>query len=111
MNQIAKKEDMFIMNDDGEMVVAPTAIEFIHDMEERKKQTDKDYNEIKSMLLEGMEEYGIKKVDTDDILITYIEPTERYSIDTKKLWAEYKDVAFKCERASKVKSSVRITLR
>ncbi len=111
MNQIVKKEDMFIQNENGEMVVAPNAIEFIHDMEERKKKADKEYSKIKAMILEGMEEYGIKKVDTDDLLITYIEPTERCSIDTKKLWAEYKDVAFACEKVSQVKSSVRITVR
>lgn len=111
MNEIIRKEEMFVKNEDGDMVVADNALAMLRNMEEQRKAFDKQYSKVKSVLLDGMEEYGIKKVETDDLRITYIEETERYSIDTKMLWAKYKDVAFKCEKSSKVKASVRIALR
>lgn len=111
MTEIIKKESLFVKDADGAMVVAPNAMEVIHDIEVQKRRIDKQYDDYKKALLEGMEEYGIKKAETDDVVITYVEPTERASIDTKKLWAEYQDVAFACERVSPVKASVRIKTR
>ena len=111
MKEIIKKENLFIKDIDGAMIIAPNVMETIHDMEVQKRRIDKQYDEYKKALLEGMEEYGIKKAEADDVVITYVEPTERYSIDTKKLWDEYKDIAFKCETCSPVKASVRIKTR
>ena len=109
--EIVRKENLFIKDIDGSMIVAPNVMEAIHDMEVQKRRIDKQYSDYKKALLEGMEEYGIKKAEGDDVVITYIEPTERASIDTNKLWAEYRDVAFKCEQVSPVKASIRIKTR
>ena len=111
MGELITKEMLFIKNDDGQMVLSPNAIEEIHGMEVTMKEMNKTYKKYKAALLAGMEAYGLKKVDTEDLLVTYIEPTERYSIDTDKLWKEYKDIAFKCEKCSPVKPSIRITVR
>jgi len=110
-NQLISRSTVFVKGEDGDMIVAPSAIERIRDIEVLKKSLDKEYKKFKEVLIDGMEEYDIKKVDTDDLLITYCEPTERVSIDTKKLYAEYPDAAFACERDSAVKASVRITVR
>lgn len=111
MSEIVRKDALFIRDVDGAMVVAPSAMEVVHDIEVQMRRLDKQYADYKKALLEGMEEYGIKKAESDDLVITYVEPTERASIDTKKLWAEYQDVAFKCEKVSPVKASVRIKTR
>lgn len=111
MTEIIKKDALFMKDVDGAMIVAPSVMETIHDIEVQKRRIDKQYDDYKKALLEGMEEFGIKKAETDDLVITYVEPTERASIDTKKLWAEYKDVAFACEKVSPVKASVRIKTR
>ena len=111
MKELITKNSIFVKNENGEMIVAPSAIERIRDIEIQKKKLTKDYDKYRKFLKEGMEEYGIKKVDTDDILITYTEPYEKTVLDTNKLWKEYKDIAFKCQKDSEVKASVRITVR
>lgn len=111
MKELITKDSLFIKNADGEMVLAPNAIERVHDIEVQKKALEKEYKKYKAALLDGMEAYGLKKVDTDDLLITYVEPTERISLDQERLWAEHKDIAFECQKFTPVKASVRITVR
>lgn len=111
MAELITKEMLFVKNEDGQMIIDPNMLETIIGIETEKKKIDKVYKKYKEALLNGMEYYGLKKVDTDDILITYVEPTERVSIDNDKLWSDYADVAFKCQKVSKVKSSIRITVR
>lgn len=111
MNEIIRKDAIFVRDKDGDIRIAPSALEVIRDIEVQKRRIDQQYGAYREVLKEGMEEYGIKKVETDDLVITYVEETERYSIDTKKLWKDYKDVAFKCEKCSPVGASVRIKTR
>ena len=110
-NELMTKSEVFVRDDNGDMIVKPEAISAIRSIAVQKKQFDKQFDKLKKMLLDGMEEYGIKKIDTEDLLVTYVEPTERLSIDTKKLWDEYKEIAFDCQKFSPVKSSVKITVR
>ncbi len=111
MKELITKDYVFITNEQGEVVISPEAIQAIHDIEVAKKSLDKTFSQYKKVLLEGMREYGIKKVDTDDVLITYVEPTERITIDNDMLWSEYKDVAFKCQKFTPVSDSVRVKVR
>lgn len=111
MRELIKKENLFMQDTDGAMIVAPNAMEIVHDMEVQITRLSRERDKYRDALLEGMEEYGIKKAETDDLVITYVAPTEKCSIDTKKLWAEYKDVAFACERISPVKATVKIKTR
>lgn len=110
MNEIITKNTIF-ERQDGQMILKPDAIETIREIEVQMKKLEKQYKKFKKALLEGMEEYGIKKVDSEDLLITYIEPSERVTIDTKMLWDKYKEVAFDCQKVSEVNGSIRITVR
>ena len=111
MGALITKEMLFIKNDEGQMVLAPSAVEDIHDIEVAIKEMNKTYKKYKAALLAGMEAYGLKKCETDDLLVTYVEPTERIDIDRDRLWAEHKDIAFECQKFTPVKSSIRITVR
>lgn len=111
MSELITKDSVFIMNEDGNMIVSPEAAQAIHDIEVAKKTLDKSFKQYKKALLAGMEEYGIKKYESDDLLITYVEPTERLVIDNERLWAEHKDIAFECQKFTKVESSVRVKVR
>lgn len=111
MNELITKQEMFVPDKDGHMVVSESAIETINSIERQRKEFDKAYKKMKATLLSGMEEYGIKKAETEDLLITYVEPTERMSIDMAKLWDKYFDAAFDCQKESEVKASVKITIR
>lgn len=70
-----------------------------------------EYKKAKQQLHDAMEAYDIKKFETDHIIITRTLPTERKSIDSKRLKEELPDIASKYERISKVDGSVRIKLK
>lgn len=110
-NELITKNELFVMDDSGAMVINPEALPVIRQIQVEYKELDKKYKKFKKLLLDGMEEYGIKKVDTEDLLVTYIEPNTQTKMDTDRLWAEYKDVAFICQKEVPVKSSVKITPR
>lgn len=112
-NELITKTDIFMMNENGDMIVRPEAMTAIRDIESQFKTFEKQYKKFKKMLLEGMEEYGIKKIESedDDLLVTYVEPGEQVRIDNDRLWAEHKDIAFECQKVVPVKGSIRITVR
>lgn len=72
------------------------------------KEQEKRLNEA---LLAEMEAKGIVKVETDEILINYIAPTERETLDTKSLRSELPDIYDAYVRMNPVKASVRIKLK
>jgi hypothetical protein len=63
---------------------------------------------FKEAVLSEMQLKGIKKFDNGEISITYIEPTTRVSIDSKKLKEELPDVYKKYSKESEVKASIKI---
>lgn len=111
MNKLMKKSEIFVPDEDGNMIVSPEAAMTIREIHVNFKELEKQYKKMKQVILEGMEEYGIKKVDTDDVLMTYVEAGEQVKIDNDRLWKEHKDVAFECQKVVPVKSSIRITAR
>ena len=64
---------------------------------------------FREAVLSEMQLKGIKKFDNGQISITYIEPTTRVSIDSKKLKEELPDVYSKYSKVSDVKASVKIS--
>ncbi|MEG1519934.1 MAG: hypothetical protein RR458_03015 [Clostridia bacterium] len=85
----------------------------IKEIESHQKEVEAIANEIKAQLIEVMAEQGIKSYETPNksMLITYVEPTTRESVDTSKLKKELPDIAKQYLKISNVKASVRITLR
>ena len=73
-------------------------IKFLKEKEELIKQT----------VLEEMERKGIIKVETDDLLINYIAPSDRETLDSKRLRAEKQDIYDEYIKITPVKSSIRI---
>lgn len=98
-------------NESGQLVVTKDACDVIVLYETQMKEIKKQYDTYKRALLEAMEAYGIKKIDTDDFVVTYVEPTERITLDSKRVEKEYPEVYEECMKVSDVKSSVRVKLR
>ena len=111
MGDLITKESLFIEGADGQMVLSEDAVDSIRNTEILMKKLKKDYDKYKKAILDGMEAYGLKKVETDELVVTYVEPTERIGIDQDRLWAEHRDIAFECQKFSPVKASIRITVR
>ena len=73
---------------------------------EEKLKAKKD--NLTLALLEEMEKKDIKKIDTPDVVISYISESDREVFDSKKFREDYPEMYDEYVKFSKVKSSVRI---
>lgn len=67
--------------------------------------------EIKARILMEMESRGIYKIDTPDLTITYIAPSERDTFDSKAFKMDNPKMYHQYVKTSEVKSSVRIKVK
>lgn len=79
--------------------------------EEQKKIAQKQAEELRSKLIYEMKRQGVKSWETDKIKATYIYPSERITVDSRVLKSKYPMVYKECTSLSKVKETVRITIR
>lgn len=82
----------------------------IEDMKARLKIAQTQYDEITSKIKERMCEKQLKQVKIDKMSITYVAPTTRISIDSKKLKEECPELYEKYSKTSEVKDSIRIKI-
>lgn len=59
-------------------------------------------------LMEEMQDKGIMKIETDDVVISYIAESERETFDSKKFREDYPDMYDEYVKFTTVKPSVRI---
>ena len=102
MNSVIKFEN-------GELV--KDAIDFIKIKEQQMKRLKEEYDQLKADLLEAMEQNGIIKIDTPDIMINYVAPTESERLDTKLLKETSPDLYDQFVKFTPVKASVRIKVK
>ena len=77
----------------------------------QKKQIEEQEKEMRAQLMKAMEQYGVKKFESDSVTFTYTAPTVRNSIDSVKLKKELPDVAAKYTKTSNVSASVKIEVK
>ena len=58
-----------------------------------------------------MEQNNIIKLETDELAITYVAPTDRESFDSKSFKADHQDLYDEYVKMSSVKSSVRLKVK
>ena len=63
-------------------------------------------DELKAAIYDAMKAEGAKSWSLDDIEFTIKKASERVTVDTKKLQAEYADVYEKCKKVTQVKESL-----
>ena len=81
--------------------------QFEKTMKELKEQED----ELKKAILEEMETKNIIKVESDDLMISYIASTDRETLDSKRLKEEHQDLYDEYIKMTPVKSSIRIKVK
>lgn len=89
----------------------PDVIKAISDICTQKKKLEEQEKKMKESLQNAMEQYGVKKFENEVILVTYVAPTVKNTIDSAKLKKELPDVASKYNKQSNVSASVRITVK
>lgn len=76
-------------------------------IKELKKQED----EIKKAILEEMENKNILKIDTEEVSISYIAPSDRETFDTKNFREKHSDLYDEFIKFTPVKSSIRVKVK
>lgn len=79
------------------------------------EQTAKSYEERAKQLREGlkaeMEKSGVKKWETDNIVVTYVNAIERKGIDTTRLKEEQPSIYEQYSKITNVNSTIKIKLK
>ena len=75
------------------------------------KKAEAEAKTIREELCKKMEEQGIKSWETQNLKLTYVAPIERLTVDSKKLKEKYPVAYTECQKLSKIKATVRVTLK
>lgn len=83
----------------------------IAEFERQLKELKEKEDELKLNILNEMEEKGIIKIETDDLIINYIAPTDRETFDSKTFKEQHQDLYDEFIKMTPVKSSIRIKVK
>ena len=83
----------------------------IAEFERMVKSIEEQEKALKSAILAEMEDKGILKVETEDVVITYVTPSDRERFDTKTFRAENPLVYDEYVTMSHVRASVRVKVK
>lgn len=101
------KHQVTIANE-SKMIKLQSTIEF---HKEQARIAEAELEQLKGVLIKAMSSNNIKKWETDDLIITYVAPTTRKTIDGDRLKKELPEIAEQYTKISEVKETVRIKLR
>ena len=85
--------------------------EQIADFERKIKLLKEEEDKLKEAILKEMEESQIIKLDTPDLLISYVASTDRETFDSKTFKADHQDLYDEYIKMTPVKSSIRIKVK
>lgn len=103
MELIKIENEIAILDGETSLKIA----EFERTIKELKDKED----ELKQSILNEMESKNIIKLETDDLMINYIAPSERETLDSKRLREEQPDLYDEYVKFSPVKSSIRLKVK
>ena len=102
MNDIIKIEN-------GQL--SATAVNLLIQKEQEAKRAKEEYEALKADLLTAMEQYNVVKIDTPEILVNYIAPSESERLDSKAFKETCPDLYNEFVKFVPVKASVRIKVK
>ena len=91
--------------------MASDAINTIVEIEKQIKDLKALQDSYKENLLKEMEENNVLKVDTEELSISYVAPSTRETLDSKKLKEDLPDIYDLYVKFTDVKSSLRIKVK
>lgn len=105
-----KMEELIVLENDNFILNNGTS-RLIADFETRIKELKEQEDDLKSRILAEMEEKGIVKLETDDLVVSYIASTDREDFDKKKFKEDNQDLYDEYVKMTPVKSSIRIKVK
>ncbi len=103
--------DNLITLDNGLALLEPTISMAIATYERKLKELKTAEDDLKKMILAEMESKSIIKIDTPELTISYIAPTDRESFDSKTFKKDHADLYDDYVKMTPVKSSIRIKVK
>ena len=92
-------------------ILDPEVSEKIAEFEKQAKLIKEQEDNLKKAILEEMEQNQILKLDTPEILISYVAPSDRETFDSKTFKEDHQDLYDDYIKMTPVKSSIRIKLK
>lgn len=96
--------------EDGAFLTRKTT-DLIINLDKQEKAIKKAKEEAWNAIKEEMEKKGIKKIESDELLINYIESTDRETFDKKAFQEEHADLYDEYITMKPVKSSIRVKVK
>lgn len=100
MNLIKIENETALLNADVSKKIA--------DFEKQLKAIKEQEDILKQEILGEMEAKGIIKIETDDLMISYVASSDRETFDSKAFKEEHQDLYDDYVKMTPVKSSIRI---
>ena len=97
--------------ENGEYGLVSDAINTIVEIEKQIKDLKSLQDSYKEKLLKEMEENNVLKIDTEELSISYVAPSTRETLDSKKLKEDLPDIYDLYVKFTDVKSSLRIKVK
>ena len=97
--------------ENGLAILDPEVSKTIADFERQIKAIKEQEDNLKKAILEEMEQRQIVKIETPDLLISYIATTDREAFDSKTFRADHGDLYDEYVKMTPVKSSIRIKVK
>ena len=97
--------------ENGTALLNPETSARIADFETQVKMLKEAEEALKGQILAEMEMQGISKVETPELIITYIAEQDRETFDSKEFRNDHSDLYDQYIRMTKVKPSIRIKVR
>lgn len=85
--------------------------EKIVSLEKQAKEIKRQQENMKTEILDAMQKYGVLKIENEMLKIAYISEHDAEKFDSKKFKEENPDVYDMYAKISKVKPSIRITVK
>ena len=102
--------ELIMMTDWGALLDRETSTKIVG-FERKLKEIKEAEDELKKNIIKEMESKGIIKIETDDLTITYIAPSDRENFDSKRFKFDHAEMYDEYVKMSPVKASVRIKLK
>ena len=92
-------------------ILTGTTTDLIIDLDKQEKAIKKAKEEVWNALREEMEKKGIKKIESDELLINYIASTDRETFDKKAFQTDHADLFDEYVTMKPVKASIRVKVK
>lgn len=104
-------EQEFMAIGQNELTIVAQQVEKLELQIANFKKIEEQYKTMKDKLYQLMEEYDIKKWETDKVIFTRIPPTVSKTFDTARFKKEHPEIVEQYQKESKKKGYVKISLK